>query len=161
VDVLQRARELYAAGRMHDALEAAQSACERQPKDAAAWWLLACISRYTGLPAASDAAFRRAAGLARERALPHRVSPDSFQGLVDGALAKLSPDARRRLGRTSIRVEALPSPELVAGGTDPDALLLRSRSPEDVLTLYQVNHENRAGSERALRALVLRTLSRA
>jgi len=50
---------------MHDALEVAQAACERQPKDAEAWWLLGCVSRYTAMPAASDDAFRRASRLSR------------------------------------------------------------------------------------------------
>lgn len=161
MDVLQRARELYTTGRMHDALEAAQAACDRAPKDAEAWWLLGRVSRHTGMPAASDDAFRRAATLARRLSLPHRVSPARFQALVVEAERRLSGDARRRLAQAQIRVAALPSAEDVRAGTDPDALTLRRRDPEDSLTLFQVNHENRSRSENALLALIERSLSRA
>jgi len=49
----------------------------------------------------------------------------------------------------------------VKNGVDPDAVSHRVRTPDDVLTLFQVNLENLAGSEAALQALVTRTLSRA
>jgi len=161
MDLLQRARELYVAGRMHDALEVAQAACDRAPKNAEAWSLLGRISRFTGMPAASDVAFRRAATLAKRKNQPYRVPPDRFDQLVGEAQRKLSPDARRRLERAAIRVQALPSVDQVRGGLDPDALTARTRQPQDVLTVFQVNHENRAGSEDALRALITRSLSRA
>jgi tetratricopeptide (TPR) repeat protein len=161
VDLLRRARELYQQGQLHDALEAAQAACEQRPKDAEAWWLLACVSRCTGMPAASDEAFRRAAQLNGERPLPHRVGRAEFQAMVDEAVGKLSVDASRRLAKTRIRVEAVPGEDDLRAGTPADALSSRSREPHDVLTLYQVNHENRAGSEAALRNLVARTLARA
>ena len=135
MDLVQRARERYSAGRMHDALEAAQAACDRAPKDAEAWWLLGRVSRHVGLAAASDDAFRRAAALTRSRPLPYRVSGQRFQ--------------------------ALPSVEDVREGVEPDALTMRSRGTQDVLTVFQVNHENRSGSEAALRTLVGRSLSRA
>jgi hypothetical protein len=161
MELLQRARELYVAGRMHDALEVAQAACDRAPKNAEAWALLGRISRYTGMPAASDLAFRRAATLAKRQTQPYRLPPDRFDKLVSQAQAKLSPDAGRRLERTAIRVQALPSVEQVRAGIDPDALTARARDPQDVLTVFQVNHENRAGSEDALRSLITRSLSRA
>jgi tetratricopeptide (TPR) repeat protein len=161
MDLLQHARDLYAAGRMHDALEAAQAACERAPKDPEAWWLLGRVSRHAGLPAASDEAFRRATELSRRFALPHRVAADHFQRLVGEALETLSPDARRRLERTALRVQAMPSAEQVRSGVDPDTLTSRERAPQDVLTLYQANHENRSHGEDALRALINRSLSRA
>jgi len=146
---------------MHDALEVAQVACERKPKDAEAWWLLGCISRYTGMPAASDAAFKRAAELSPKRPAPTRVASTSFRAMVDQCLAELSPDARRRLGRTRVEVEPLPSLDLVRAGGSPDALTSRRRLPEDVLTLFQVNLENRAGSEARLARLIAKTLARA
>ncbi len=146
---------------MHDALEAAQAACDRSPRDAEAWWLLGRIARHTGMPAASDDAFRRAAALARKHALPHRVSADRFQALVLDARRSLSPDARRRLEKATVRLQPLPAHQAVREGLDPDALARRDREPADVLTLYQVNHENRSGSESALKALVTRSLSRA
>jgi hypothetical protein len=161
MELLQKARALYEKGDMHDALEVAQVACERKPKDAEGWWLLGCISRYTGMPAASDAAFKRAGELSRQRPAPVRVPPASFRAMVDKSLAELSPDARRRLGRTEVRVEPLPGLETIRAGVSPDAPTSRQRKPEDVLTLFQVNLENRAGSEAQLAKLVARTLARA
>ena len=55
MDLVQRARELYASGRMHDALEVAQAACDRAAKDAEAWALLGRISRHNGMPDHIDA----------------------------------------------------------------------------------------------------------
>lgn len=146
---------------MHDALEVAQAACERHGKDAEAWWLLGCISRYTGMPAASDDAFRRAAALSRRRPPPIRVEGSRFQKLVDGSLESLSPDARRRLASTRVEVEQLPTPEAIAAGLSPDAVSARERKPLDVLTLFQVNLENRSATETELLKLVGRTLVRA
>jgi hypothetical protein len=146
---------------MHDALEVAQAACERKPKDAEAWWLLGCINRYTGLPAASDDAFRRAAELSRKRPAPVRLDPGRFRALVESAVSELTKDARLRLGKTQIRIESLPALDSVKAGTSPDAPSVRQRVPADVLTLYQVNLENRCGSETDLARLVGRTLARA
>jgi len=161
MELLQKARALYQAGEMHDALEVAQAACERQPKDAEAWWLLGCINRYTGLPGASDDAFRRAAQLSRKRPAPVRVSGRRFRELVDGALEGLSKDARRRLAATKLKLEKLPTLEEVRAGVSPDAAAQRRRQPEDVLTLFQDNLENRCGSEDELGRLLGRTLTRA
>jgi hypothetical protein len=161
VELLQKARTLYEAGEMHDALEVAQAACERQPKDAEAWWLLGCVSRYTAMPAASDDAFRRAAQLSRKRPPPVRVEPGRFRSLVEAAVSQLSKDARRRLELAKIRVEQLPALEDVRAGISPDAVTARLRQPEDVLTLFQVNLENRSGSEADLARLIGRTLARA
>ena len=161
MELLQQARALYEKGEMHDALEVAQVACERKPKDAEAWWLLGCISRYTGMPAASDAAFERAAALSRKRPAPSRVSAKRFREILEGALEKLSGDARRRLAETEFQVEPLPSPEAIRDGLSPEAQSERRRGPRDVLTLFQVNLENRAGGEAELGKLVGRVLSRA
>jgi hypothetical protein len=160
MDLLQHARDLYVTGRMHDALEAAQAACDRAPKNPEAWWLLGRVSRHTGLPAASDEAFRRAQEL-DGRAPPHRVSGDRFRTLIEEARAALPGQVRRRLKPTVVRVQAIPSAEQVRSGVDPDALTMRERSPSDVLVLFQVNHENHSSSEEALRALVSRSLGRA
>ena len=146
---------------MHDALEVAQAACERQPKDAEAWWLLGCISRYTAMPAASDDAFRRASQLSRKRPAPIRVDPRHFRALVETAVGQLSKDARRRLAPAQIKVDQLPTLDAVRDGLSPDAPSARQRQPEDVLTLFQVNLENRSGSEADLVRLVGRTLARA
>jgi hypothetical protein len=161
VELLQKARSLYEAGEMHDALEAAQAACERQPKDAEAWWLLGCISRYTAMPAASDDAFRRASQLSRKRPAPVRLDPRRFRSLVETAVTQMTKDARRRLELAQIRVERLPALDAIRAGLSPDAASARQRKPEDVLTLFQVNLENRSGSEADLIRLVGRTLARA
>jgi hypothetical protein len=161
MDLVQRARELYCSGQMHDALEVAQVACDRAPKDAEAWRLLARVSRHAGLTVASDDAFRRAAALGRRRPAPYRVSSERFQELVTEARDRLSPDANRRLEKVTLRVHPIPALEEVRSGLDPDALTNRKRQPQDVLTLFQVNHENRSGNEAALRTLIARSLSRA
>jgi hypothetical protein len=161
MDLIQHARDLFATGRMHDALEAAQAACDRAPKDSEAWWLLGRISRHTGMPAASDEAFRRASLLDSRHTLPYRVSAERFRGLIDEAVAALPVEARRRLEPTAIRAQAMPTTDQVRGGVDPDALTHRERARHDVLVLFQVNHENRSAGEEALRALVASSLGRA
>ena len=158
MDLLQHARELYAAGRMHDALQAAQAACDRAPKDAEAWSLLGRISRHIGLPAASDDAFRRASALDERLPLPYRVTPERFRVLVDEAAAALADDAGRHLEGAAIRVQVVPTAEQVRAGVDPDALSARE-GPQRTLVLFQVNHENRSASEAALRALVASSLA--
>ena len=152
---------MYLAGETHQALEVAQKAAENHARDAEAWWLLACISRHADLPGASDSAFKRAAALSRQRPEPVRVRPEEFRAICDEALAGLSADAKRRLGKARMRIEPLPAPEAIRSGTSPDALTTRHREPEDELTLYQANFENRCGSEKDLRKLVARTLARA
>jgi tetratricopeptide (TPR) repeat protein len=161
LELLQRARELYNAGRMHDALEAAQAACDRKPKDAEAWWLLACISRHANLPAASDEAFRRAASLSRRHPQPYRTSRERFEALVKAQMDSLSRDARRRLEGVRVEVQDLPAEGDVKRGTSPDALTKRDRDDGNSMVLYQVNHENRSGSESGLANLIGRSLSRA
>jgi hypothetical protein len=161
MDLVQRARELYCEGRMHDALEAAQAACDRAPKDPEAWRLLARVSRYVGLTAASEDAFRRASALTRGRPMPFRVSPERFQELIEEAQTALSPEARRRLEKTTVRIQPMPPLDEVRSGLDPDALSSRRRQGQDVLTMYQVNHENRSASEQALTTLIGRSLGRA
>ena len=161
MEVLQRARRLYEEGELRDALEAAQVACERAPKNAEAWWLLGCVARHAGLPNASDQAFARAAALSRRKPVPVRLTPAAFRHLVETARDELSPDARRRLATTEFRVEALPTAEVIREGVKPDAVSRRQRRPADVLTVYQVNLENRSANEADLRGLLARTLARA
>ena len=81
--------------------------------------------------------------------------------LIREAREALSPEAQRRLERISVRVQPMPTVEEVRSGLDPDALSGRRRQGQDVLTVYQVNHENRSASERALRTLIGRSLARA
>ena len=161
MDLLQKARALYLAGETHQALELAQKAAENHARDAEAWWLLACISRHADLPGASDEAFKRAAALSKRKPEPIRVSAEEFVVICDEALASLSTDAKRRLGKAGVNIHALPTPQAVRAGTSPDALTTRTREPEDELTLYQANFESRCGSATELRKLVARTLARA
>jgi tetratricopeptide (TPR) repeat protein len=151
MDLLQRARELYSAGRMHDALEAAQAACDRAPKDAAAWALLGRISRYIGLPAASDEAFRRAAGLDAGVVVPFRVTGERFRALIE--------ESRGASASAEVRIEALPAVDQVRAGLDPDALALGE--PSGTIVLFQVSHENGCANEDALRSLIARSLGEA
>ena len=81
--------------------------------------------------------------------------------MVKRAQAEMSPDARRRLADTRIVLAALPDPAEIRAGVKPDAPARRVRRPEDVLTLYQVNLENRSGSAAALQAAVVKALSKA
>src|SRR2546423_542330 len=161
MELLQKARALYEKDDMHDALEVAQVACERKPKDAEGWWLLGCISRYPGWPPAGAAASRRAAELSGRRPAPVRVDSSRFKPPLDTPSASLSKDARRRLAGTELKVEPLPSLEAIRGGTSPDAASLRRRQPQDVMTLFQVNLENRSGTEADLAKQVARVLARA
>jgi hypothetical protein len=147
MDLIRHARELYTTGRMHDALEAAQAACDRSPKDSEAWSLLGRISRHTGLPAASDEAFRRASQLDRRLVLPYRVSADRFRTLVHEAG-----------GSPGVRVQPMPTEAQVRAGVDPDALAYRDPA-HDAPVLFQVNHENRSADEEALQALIGRSLA--
>jgi hypothetical protein len=158
MDLVQRARQLYCEGRMHDALEAAQAACDRAPKDPEAWRLLAHVSRHVGLTAASDDAFRRAAALTPGHPPPFRVSQERFQELAREARESLPAEARLRLEALTVRVQPMPAVDDIRAGLDPDALTARKRQPQEVLTLYQVNHENGSESEEALRALIARSL---
>lgn len=111
MDLFRRAGELYRAGRMFDALEAAQAACEHAPKDAPAWHLLAKVARHCHLPAASDDAFRRAASLDPALRPPLRLSETEFRQLLD----EIAPGV-------AIEVRSLPTPEQVRAGLDPDSV---------------------------------------
>jgi hypothetical protein len=157
---VQHARRLYLEGRLHDALEAAQVACEQRPKDADAWWLLGCVSRHAGMPNTSDDAFRRAAQLSSSRRIPPRVDSGRFSQLLDEARARLPEEARARLAATIV-VEPLPDEEVVESGVRPDACSHRVHEPENVLTVYQVNIENRARDEEALPDLLVEILREA
>jgi len=162
VDALQTARAAYRAGRLHDALEAAQVACERRPKDPEGWRLLGAVSRHVGMPAASEEAFRRAAVLApRSHPPPYRLTRERFEALVTAAEAGLSRDAKRRLSGLQVRLEDLPAAEQIAAGLAPDALSARQHSPSETLLVFQGNLENRSRDEADLAKLIARTLTRA
>jgi tetratricopeptide (TPR) repeat protein len=156
VDTFQRARQLYLEGHIHDALEAAQSACERRPKDAEAWWLLGCVSRHAGLLQASDSAFEWASRLSGDRSPPVRVAEERFGRLLEEVLAGLPDELRKRLDGLTLRSEPVPAEEMMESGVRPDAL--STRAPEDLLVLYQVNLENRSPDEEALAHLLREVL---
>ena len=141
MNALQHAEAAYRAWRMHDAVEAAQSACDLQPKNAAAWHLLARATRHIGLRGASDAAFGRAAELDSSLPLPHRARPERFAQLA----ASVRPDGWR--------VRSLP---VEADGVSPDAQSLRQ---DRELVLYSENIEIGCGSEEALRSALATLLA--
>ena len=161
MDALQAARAAYRAGRIHDALEAAQVACERRPKDPEAWRLLGAVSRHAGMPATGEDAFQRAARLSRAHKVPHRVSAEDFDEMIAKARETLSPDARRRLEKLAVEVRDLPDADLIKSGVGPEDLSARLHEPAELLLLFQGNHENRSGDARALERLVARSLQRA
>lgn len=161
MDLLQSTRALFVAGRVHDALESAQVACERTPRSADAWALLARVARHAGLPATSEDAFRRAAALSARHPVPVRVPSEEFELLVTRARQILSPDAHRRLRSTSIELQAIPDPDDILSGVDPDALSRRVREPRDRLVIFQDNLENRCRDREELAQLVARVMSRA
>ena len=143
MDLRQRARELFAQGHIHDAFEAAQAACDQQPKDAEAWHLLGCICRHAGMPSTGDGAFDRAAALDPERfPKPLRVPPDRFRELAERA---------RPQGGGDFEVVGLPALEDIRSGVAPQA---RWSRPGTGLVLYQANHENGADSEEQLVSLL-------
>jgi hypothetical protein len=146
---LQRAAELYAEGRVHDALKVAQVACDVRPKDADSWWLLGQVTRHAGLTQASDDAFRRASELSPDRLLPARVSEGQFRQLVDETRAELAREGVPGIAGARIDVRPLPAEELVQSGVPPDALWHGSGPGH--LVLFQANLENGSASAEALR----------
>src|SRR5579871_120649 len=120
MDALQAARAAYRAGRLYDALEAAQVAAERRPKDPEAWRFLGAVSRHAGMPAAADDAFQRAAALSpRRHQAPVRVTPAEFAAIVERERQALSKDAHRRLEKLEVRLADLPTTEQIEAGAAP------------------------------------------
>jgi hypothetical protein len=148
---IQQARDLYLGGNFHEALKVAQAVCEQHPKDADAWWLLGCVSRHTGMPQASDDAFRRATALCSNRKPPLRVDKNRFRELLEEARSELPTTVRSQLESMAIRIAPMPDEEAVKAGLHPDASSCRM---EDSLTIYQVNLENQSPTEDALRNLL-------
>jgi hypothetical protein len=142
---------------MYEALEVAQAACDRTPRNAEAWALLARIVRHVGLPAASDQAFQKAAALDRHRWLPYRGPPLRFRALVDEVRRELPPSLQRRLEGTAIQVRPLPALAAVRAGVHPDTLAVRPVPGQ--LVLFQLNHENNSAGEDDLRSLIARSLA--
>lgn len=157
VEIHQAARSLYRSGRMHDALEAAQAACEHSPRDPDAWALLARIARRCGLPASAEDAFQRAAALSPQHPVPVRMSAEQFDALVQATLATLPDGLRSRL-RGMVIEEVMPSLDLVTAGLDPDALTSLSEPNPGHLVLYRENFENAAGGLAAVAQLLKVTL---
>lgn len=152
---VERARDLYRAGRFDEAAAVLEERCQRQPDDADAWWMLGCVARHRAQTADSDRAFRRAAELLpRQMPPPHRVAVAVFESLVRRAredIRRRGPDA----GAVEVTVQQLPSAEAVRAGLAPDARWSRDG---DRVTVYQVNHENVAGSDQRLLQLLTATL---
>jgi tetratricopeptide (TPR) repeat protein len=164
---VERARSLYRGGRFDEAAAILEERCQRQPDDADAWWMLGCVARHRGQTADSDRAFQRAAELLpRQMPPPHRVPVAVFEGLVRQAredIRRGGQRGRERLGvevdvgatELEVGVQQLPSGEAVRGGLGPDARWSRDG---DRVVVYQVSHENLAGSDRQLLQLLTATL---
>jgi len=168
VERLENARRLYERGLFQEAAAALRRICSDQPQEAEAWWLLGVVARHLDQLALSDDAFGRACALLpRQMPLPHRVPPVEFVLLVERAKAALrAPASSLRREHFAIvekaaaadvptRVASLPPAELIDGGVSPQA---RWAWSADELTLYQVNHENAAGSNRGLVRLIATSL---
>jgi len=197
MDNLKRSRDLYQTGQIETALIAVREACAQDPNNAEAWWLLGCVARHAGLVGVSDDGFRRASKLQPlQMPMPHRVTAEHFQALVEEAKQTLddsattSPPITDRLNSIELRalqeeaqrihrdsaparrwgiivpgraaaarlateVVALPSLDAIRGGLSPGA---RWRHEAGKVILYQVNHENVAGSEQDLVPGLVRSL---
>ncbi len=147
MDLIRTAAELYQRGRIYDALEVAQAACERSPKDAKAWRLLARVARHCNLPAASADAQQRAARLDPTLRPPLRLTAAEFRRL----LAEIAPEAE-------VQVRPLPSPGQIRAGLMPDAEVARDAGSGRV-TLFQDNLEEGSSSLAELREHVARNLT--
>lgn len=132
---------------MYDALEAAQAACERSPKDPQAWRFLARVARHCNLPAAGADAHQRAAKLDPTLRPPFRLSPVQFRLL----LAEIAPEEE-------IQVRPLPSPGQIRAGLLPDAEVARDPGSGRV-TLFQDNLEEGSFSLAELLEHVARNLT--
>jgi hypothetical protein len=168
VERLANARRLYERGLFKEAAAALRWICSDQPLEAEAWWLLGAVTRHLDQTALSDDAFARASALLpRQMPLPHRVSPGDFGRLVERAKKALRapPSSLRQehfaIARNAVaadvrtHIASLPAAELIEAGASPHARW--TWSGED-LTLYQVNHENAAGSDRGLVRLIAQSL---
>ena len=136
MDALTHAHSAYSGWRLHDAFEAAQSACEHHPRSADAWHLLARTARHVQLHAVSDDAFRRAHDLDPRLPVPHRLGRDEFRALLAGC------------GIGDPDVEALPVAE---DGVEPDAMQRRDGTRWIV---YQENLENESATPEQLRTAI-------
>lgn len=142
--------------------------CSDRPLDAEAWWLLGAVARHLDQAALSDEAFSRASALLpRQMPLPHRVSREDFARLLDRARQGLrEPGSSLRQERFAIpghagganvrtRILSLPAAEQVREGLSPQARWAWSGA---TLVLYQVNHENAAGSDEGLVRVIAQSL---
>jgi len=169
MDVEERVRREYLAGRMAQAAALARSVLAGEPERAEVWRLLGRVARHLGDTAASDAAFDRATALLpRQMPRPHRVTRERFEALVEQARTALREDPHavrrglRRQGREDpavverpVVVRDLPSPAEIESGVSPDS---RWRRRGDRLVVYQWNVEQMAGSDEQIVKQLMRGL---
>jgi len=147
---------------------AAQALTAASPRDPRAWHLLGRIRLWLGPPAHADEAFAHAAALVPHRfAVPHRVSPEEFDGLAGDAVSAIPAPVAAALDNVMFRAFPLPPREEVVGGLPPDLLglytgpTLAARGtplyPARV-ALYQLNIETGCGDAAALAAQVRRVV---
>lgn len=59
MDTLNRSRDFYQTGQVETALIAVREACDQDPNNVEAWWLLGCVAKHAGLIGVSDDGFSR------------------------------------------------------------------------------------------------------
>ena len=156
------ARLAYRAGDMPVALDFTERAVAAS--GAPTWHLLGRIKVWLKRSDAV-AAFERAAALQPDRfVVPYRVTRDRFFRLAEDAFAAIPETFQAQLSNTMIVVDDLPDLDAVREGEDPDLLglyegatVLEHGLPERIV-LYQRNHENVCGNERALKREVIETM---
>lgn len=149
------ARLQYRTGQMRAAEDTAEQlvAAASEP---AAFHLLGRIRIWLQRRNADDA-FAHAASLDPDHYVrPYRVDPSRFERMAAAALNRIPGEFHRFLDNTLIVAEQLPRLAAVRAGEDPDLLGLYEgataleRGLPERIVLYQVNHENIAGSKEEL-----------
>jgi predicted Zn-dependent protease with MMP-like domain len=162
----ERAEAAYRCAEFEEASSALRTAVDLDPEDPESWHLLARVALWMDDAEAADQAFRRAAMLdSEEYVVPVRIATGEFDRTASQVWATIPAAFRARLDNALIVVEALPEPDEVAKGFDPDTLgiyeggtaLAGDDWPERIV-LYQRNHENVCGSLGALREEIRRTV---
>lgn len=153
----------YRTGQMRAAAESADRLAALTG-DAASFHLLGRVRLWLQRADADDA-FARAADLDPEHYVrPYRVDPARFERMAAAALTRIPAEFHRFLDNTLIVTEPLPRLRAVRAGEDPDLLGLYEgataleRGLPERIVLYQLNHENVAGSKEELAELIEETV---
>jgi predicted Zn-dependent protease with MMP-like domain len=162
----ERAEAAYRCAEFEEAADALRTVVGIDPEDPESWHLMARVALWLDDAETADRAFRRAATLdSDEYVVPVRIAAGEFDRTASQVWATIPAAFRARLVNALVVVEALPDPDDVAKGFDPDTLgiyeggtaLAGDDWPERII-LYQRNHENVCGSLGALREEIRRTV---